>query len=72
MLEFDYLEHFDDECIEDLEYDKIYWENIFGWEHYLEYEVWYDMGLWECVCEEFCNQYQEQWEYIYYDKQRNK
>ena len=25
MLEFDYLENFDDECIEDLEYDKIYY-----------------------------------------------
>lgn len=64
MLEFDYLENFDDKSIEDLEYDKIYWENKFGWEHYLEYEVWYDMGPWECVGEEFCNQYQQQWEYV--------
>lgn len=49
MLEFDYLENFDDKSIEDLEYDKIYWENKFGWEHYLEYEVWYDMGPLFCI-----------------------
>jgi hypothetical protein len=57
MKEFDCLEMFEccrlwdiDEEAEEL-YDKIYWERENGWKHYLEYEVWLDMGGYETNCE---------------------
>ncbi|CAB5187195.1 hypothetical protein UFOVP163_15 [uncultured Caudovirales phage] len=57
MKEFDCLEMFDccnlydiDEKSDEM-YDKIYWEKKVGWKHYLEYEVWYDMGGYETNCE---------------------
>jgi hypothetical protein len=53
MFEYDCLEYFN-EYFEDfeIEYDKIHWEDRCGWEHYLEYDIFYDMGSYECVGEE--------------------
>ena len=67
MQEIDCLENnFDIDYIDidRIIYDRICFENECGWEHYLEYEAWYDMGPWECTSEEFCNRYQQQWEYV--------